>query len=110
MRWELAGALGLASAAVGEQVYMLDRLGLGDAYAARQLLEARRRPGHDKPLPMSWVWGRYGVMSAVPPEEVSAARAARMAMACAPLRELDEAITQPLTARRLSTTWSPHPG
>jgi arabinofuranosyltransferase len=95
-----AGAVGLAGAAAGEDVYVLDRLGLGDAYTARQRLETRRRPGHDKPLPMAWVWGRYGVMSAVPPDQATAARAARTAMACAPLRELDQAITQPLTARR----------
>lgn len=95
-----AGAVGLASAAAGEDVYVLDRLGLGDAYTARQRLETRTRPGHDKPLPMAWVWGRYGVLSAVPADEVDRARAARSALACDPLSELDLAITRPLTPRR----------
>lgn len=95
-----AGAVGLASAAAGADVYVLDRLGLGDAYTSRQRLETRRRPGHDKPLPMAWVWGRYGVLSAVPDDEVGRARAARAALACGPLREVDQAITRPLTARR----------
>lgn len=95
-----AGAVGLASAAAGPQVYVLDRLGLGDPYTARQRLEQRRRPGHDKPLPLSWVWGRYGAVGSVPPDQAAAAGAVRHALACAPLRELDRAISDPLTPRR----------
>jgi arabinofuranosyltransferase len=104
------GVIGLAGAAAGDDVYVLDRLGLGDAYAARQEIETRRRPGHDKPLPIAWVWGRYGVVSDTPPQVVADARAARVAMACAPLRDLREAITAPLTARRIVRNIAAAPG
>lgn len=95
-----AGAVGLPGFAAGAQVHILDRLGLADAYTARQRLVVRRRPGHDKPLPLAWVWGRYGASGDVPAADAGAARAARTAMACPPLRRLDAAITAPLSARR----------
>jgi arabinofuranosyltransferase len=95
-----AGAIGLPGMAAGPDVYVLDRLGLADAYTARLRLDERRRPGHDKPLPLAWVWGRYGAAGAVPADVRGAAQAAATAMTCPPLRELDAAITQPLTARR----------
>jgi len=95
------GAVGLAGAAAGPDVYVLDRLGLGDAFGARQRLVERRRPGHEKPLLIAWVRGRYGVMIEVPPDQAAAARAARTAMSCPPLRELDAAISEPLTAQRV---------
>jgi arabinofuranosyltransferase len=95
-----AGAIGLPGMAAGPEVYVLDRLGLADAYTARLRLEERRRPGHDKPLPLSWVWGRYGAAGTVPPDVRDDATAAAAAMTCPPLHALDAAITQPLTARR----------
>lgn len=95
-----AGAIGLPGMAAGRDVYVLDRLGLADAYTARLRLDERRRPGHDKPLPLSWVWGRYGADGAVPADVRDAAAAAAEAMSCPPLRELDAAITQPLTPQR----------
>jgi arabinofuranosyltransferase len=94
------GGIGLPGAAAGTDVHILDRLGLADAYAARLRLTERRRPGHDKPLPMAWVWGRYGVRDQIPDVQRDAARAVDAAMACPPLRELRRAITTPLTLRR----------
>jgi arabinofuranosyltransferase len=94
------GGIGLPGAAASADVHIMDRLGLADPYAARQRLVTRRRPGHDKPLPLAWVWGRYGAAGSIPTDVVADAEAARTAMSCPPLRELREAITQPLSMDR----------
>lgn len=94
------GGIGLPGAAAGTDVHLVDRLGLADAYTARLRLTERRRPGHDKPLPMAWVWGRYGVPEQIPLVQQAPARAARTAMACPPLRRLHIAVTAPLTLQR----------
>ena len=94
------GGIGLPGVAAGTDVYILDRLGLADAYTARLRLTERRRAGHDKPLPMAWVWGRYGVPGSIPHVQQDAARTVRTALACPPLRRLRRAVTTPLTLHR----------
>src|SRR5262249_32050551 len=50
--------VGVLGYAAGPRVHVVDRLGLGDAIAARLRVERRGRPGHEKWLPDEWVAGR----------------------------------------------------
>lgn len=52
-------AVGLSSYLQPVDVYVLDVLGLGDAFAAHQRLERRGLAGHEKALPPAWVWARF---------------------------------------------------
>ncbi len=51
--------VGLSSYAIGTDVYVLDMLGLGDAFTSHLTLARRGvAPGHEKPLPRPWVAAR----------------------------------------------------
>ena len=96
-------AIGLVGAAAGPDVTVVDRLGLGHAYGARLRLDARGRPGHEKPLPISWVVAQFGDprADAQMPAPPGAIRAARRALDCDATRALRAATTAPLTPRRV---------
>jgi arabinofuranosyltransferase len=113
------GAIGYA---LGPDVYVQDMLGPGDALVARLAL-ARRGwlVGHEKPLPAPWLVAKLtvpgtpvlgGVLAQTPnliplddPRDqplMDRVADARAALACGPLRELQDAISQPLSARRFA--------
>jgi arabinofuranosyltransferase len=55
-----AFGIGLPAYGLGNDVYIIDLLGLADPFTAR--LELRRRgfiPGHEKPIPSAWLVARY---------------------------------------------------
>jgi arabinofuranosyltransferase len=52
-------AVGLSSYLLPTDVYVLDALGLGDAFTAHLELERRGLPGHEKALPAAWIWARF---------------------------------------------------
>jgi arabinofuranosyltransferase len=52
-------AVGLTSYLLPRDVYVLDGLGLGDAFTAHLELERRGLPGHEKALPPAWIWARF---------------------------------------------------
>lgn len=52
-------AVGLTSYELPREAYILDGLGLGDAFAAHLELERRGLPGHEKALPPAWIWARF---------------------------------------------------
>lgn len=96
------GFIGLESFSNGHRVHIVDRAGLADPLASRLQLTIRKRPGHEKRLPLAWVAARF----AQPHpglDGCAAVQAARVALAGGPLRELLEAIEQPLTAARFRT-------
>jgi arabinofuranosyltransferase len=96
---DYVGVLGFVA---GPDVYVADRMGLGDTVAARVEITGRGRPGHEKQLPMAWVLGRVADPAAPPPEGVSlaATEAARAALQCGDLAELQRATTGRLTPGR----------
>jgi arabinofuranosyltransferase len=50
--------VGIVSYALGTDVYVLDLLGLGDAFTAHLELDERGVPAHEKPLPTPWIAAR----------------------------------------------------
>jgi arabinofuranosyltransferase len=95
--------IGLAGFVAGRAVHIADPFGLADPIASRVRMVTRIRPGHEKSRPRDWLVARY-----VDPASLAAATerypgtpAARAALACGDLAELVDAITQPLTWRRI---------
>lgn len=94
--------LGLTGYLAGPRVDIVDRFGLNDPIGSRLEIAARGRPGHEKGLPNAWVLARF-VDPSAPLASTPAVVAARAALGCGSLAELDRAIDQPLTARRFLT-------
>ena len=96
---DYVGVMGFVS---GTDVYVVDRMGLGDTVAARMQVTSRGRPGHEKEMPMAWVLGRVAEPNAPEPEGVSRAAvdAARAALDCGGLADLRSATTGRLTPGR----------
>ena len=95
--------VGLLAYGSGVGVHIVDQLGLGDALTARQRLEARGRPGHEKTLDPAWVFARFAdasettALGAPPPPAVAAAR---RALRCGEIAQILVAVQQPLTVSR----------
>lgn len=90
-----AKAIGITGYFLPSRVGVIDQLGLGDPFASRVQLKGRGRPGHEKELPYAWIVARLGA----PHEgEDAAVAAARHAMSCDVLGELDQATHAPLDA------------
>jgi arabinofuranosyltransferase len=56
--------VGIVGYALGTDVYVLDLLGLGDAFTAHLELEKRGATAHEKPLPAPWIAARLTSPSA----------------------------------------------
>ena len=109
--------IGVVGYALGDEVYVLDMLGLADPVVSRFELERRGATGHEKPIPAAWLVARVSdgpvpddppvapLMSAPlyvsPPGALAAdAVAARRALDCGDLAVLSEAVHDPLTPSR----------
>jgi arabinofuranosyltransferase len=94
-----SGALGLFSYAAGDQVEVVDRLGLASPLAAHQRLGARGRPGHEKLLSSAWWLAQFADPRAPIPAGIDerAVAAARHALACEPFRSLTRDPTRALS-------------
>ncbi len=89
------GAIGVVGYVLPDRVHVVDYNGLSDAIVGRFELPTRGRPGHEKTLPAAWLLGRY----AKPADgEDSAVTAARHALHCGALAELERDVGRPLTA------------
>lgn len=98
-----AGYLGATGAAVPLDQTVADLLGLAYPLGAHMQLGARSLPGHEKPLGLAWLYADYGQAApAVLPAglDPAAVEAARRALACGQLRELQESVRAELTAAR----------
>ncbi|MDP9400328.1 MAG: hypothetical protein M3P39_05150 [Actinomycetota bacterium] len=95
------GSIGRLGYAAGSSVRIGDSLGLADPVGSRvRLIEPRtRRPGHEKEFPEAWYLARFAAGN-LPAARRPQVAAARQALACAPLRELLAATSEPLTAGR----------
>jgi arabinofuranosyltransferase len=121
--------IGIVSYSLGHDWYVLDLLGLGDALTGRLDVDQPGLVGHEKPLPQPWIVARtvaedgsYDAdaiptpsitrpLVVTPPGELDAqADEARTALACAPLVDLDRAISAELTVSRflsnVADAWS----
>lgn len=86
------GHIGVTGVAAGTDVHLVDVLGLADPLAARMELARRVRAGHEKSLPVPWIFARSGIDAGGP--QVADARTA---LGCQRLRELGRATTDPIT-------------
>lgn len=89
--------LGIASAVLGLRVHLVDFYGLADAIGARQRLQDRGRPGHEKRWNTYWVAAKYAARSSTSDGRVGNAR---RALDCGAVAELRRAITEPLSWAR----------
>lgn len=96
------GYIGMVSYAAGPDVWVVDRLGLGDPVASRLAITRRARPGHEKELHLAWPIARFTPADYTPSDPVLARQveAARHALACDPIDRMLDAATEPLTVGR----------
>jgi len=96
------GSIGRIGYAAGPGLWIVDRYGLADPVAGRLRLEGprRRRPGHEKELPLPWALARFADPATV--DRDPAVRAARAAAGCGALRDVLAGVTAPLTAGRFA--------
>ncbi|RAL21754.1 hypothetical protein DL240_12955 [Lujinxingia litoralis] len=90
-------SIGMTSLWLGRDVYMVDRVGLANPISARLKLRKRGRPGHEKMLSNSWYVARF---AAPTPGEDASVAAARRALSCGELAELEEAVRGELSVER----------
>jgi arabinofuranosyltransferase len=89
------GAIGISGYLLPPSVHLLDRHGLADPLVAHSELGERGRPGHEKTLPAAWAVARF---TAPAPVEDAAVAAARRALQCGALADLQRAGQGPMTA------------
>ncbi len=103
--------IGVLGYLAGLDVHVIDRQGLSDPIAARLLLTARGRPGHEKLLPEAWIVARFGDPEAAVLRFPAAPEAAR-ALGCGELARLLRAVDGPLTLSRflsnVRAAWTLH--
>lgn len=96
-------AIGAVSYAAGTDVFVIDRLGLGDPVGSR-LTNAQNglQPGHEKFTTLQWIEARYAAPRAQDPDPLRqlATGQARQALSCGDLARLLRDIEAPLTPGR----------
>jgi arabinofuranosyltransferase len=108
----ITGNLGITGVRAGRHVHIIDPSGLSDPFAGRVRLTARGRPGHEKRLDFAWIQARFADPQGVADHAAhqinggtiqpapGAVAAARRALRCGELRDIDAAVTEPLTPAR----------
>lgn len=100
--------IGIACAAIPPHITIIDPLGLNDQIGSRMELKKRGRPGHEKIAPAAWFLARYrpGIGLVInqqlgdafkQKESPESIEWARKALNTAPLKELEDAVTAPMT-------------
>jgi arabinofuranosyltransferase len=109
--------IGVGGYALGPDVYVIDRLGLADALISRFEVRGHGPTGHEKPIPGPWLAARVatgpvdpdqlrppafgGVLYESPPGQFDEdTEAARQALGCGDLRDLDAAVHEPMGVGR----------
>ncbi|HEY7069948.1 MAG TPA: hypothetical protein VH479_07545 [Acidimicrobiales bacterium] len=97
------GSIGVPAYQLGTDVWVVDIGGLAEPLAARTDPIPGRQAGHRKQVDDEWYIARFGVVTdASPPAVQDAAEA----LQCAPVRDLLDAVDEPLTPGRfLSNMW-----
>lgn len=93
----MRGAIGLRGVKYGPGVHVVDRFGLADPIAARTVLHKTGRPGHEKQMPIVWPIARFTAPREGDSKPLTDARAV---LACEPVQELLDAVTEPMSLSR----------
>ncbi len=102
------GFLGITGAVAPLDFRIADVFGLAYPLDAHfQLIERGAMPGHEKPIPLVWLFADYADPAVPPPPgpaadgfTPAAIAAARQALQCGELRELHEAVREPMSWNR----------
>ena len=89
--------IGIFGTVVGWNVHVVDRYGLVDPIGSRMMLTSRGRPGHEKRYSNIWMVARFGDTTQIHDDAV---HAAVEALECSPLKDLTDAVSEPMTFRR----------
>ncbi|HEX6421809.1 MAG TPA: hypothetical protein VFZ77_25115 [Acidimicrobiales bacterium] len=109
------GSIGVPAYHAGIDVWVIDLGGLGEPLAARSPAIPGRPAGHRKQVDPAWHEARWGVeqppdagsrTGPQEPPDPDAFRAAEAALACGPVHDLLDAVTEPVTPGRfLGNVW-----
>jgi arabinofuranosyltransferase len=80
----------------------VDQYGLAYALGSHQVGDPNGRPGHTKWVIPAWIVAEYSNVTQAPGIPAAQLAAARKALSCGPLAELDQATQAPLTAGRFA--------
>ena len=94
------GLLGIGGAGTPLDGLVVDQHGLAYALGSHQVGDPNGRPGHTKWVIPAWIVAEYSNVTQAPGIPAAQLAAARKALSCGPLAELDQATQAPLTASR----------
>ena len=83
----------------------MDQHGLSYALGSHLVGDPNGRPGHTKWVIPAWIVAEYSNVTQAPGIPAAQLAAARKALSCGPLAELDQATQAPLTASRFATNF-----
>ena len=83
----------------------MDQHGLSYALGSHLVGDPNGRPGHAKWAIPAWVVAEYSNVTQAPGIPAAQLAAARKALSCGPLAELDQATQAPLTASRFAVNF-----
>ncbi len=89
--------IGMQSLLFGPKIYVVDQVGLADPVSSRLVLTKRKRPGHEKFLPVYWYVARFSEPTVGEDPQITVAR---KALGCGDLAELQRAVEGELTWSR----------
>jgi len=92
--------LGIGGAGTPLDGLVVDQHGLAYALGSHQVGDPNGRPGHTKWVIPAWIVAEYSNVTQAPGIPAAQLAAARKALSCGPLAELDQATQAPLTAGR----------
>ncbi|WP_406289724.1 hypothetical protein [Embleya sp. NBC_00896] len=97
-------SLGMNGAATPLRGIAIDDLALAYPLGAHIELTTRGRPGHEKQIDAAWVLAEYADPAAPLPADIDPIRvaAARHALTCGPLKELQDSVRAPMTWTRFA--------
>jgi arabinofuranosyltransferase len=99
------GLLGLSGAGTPLNGLVVDEHGLSYALGSHQVGDRGGRPGHTKWVIPAWIVAEYSNVTQVPGIPTAQLAAARKALSCGRLAELDQATQAPLTASRFASNF-----
>jgi arabinofuranosyltransferase len=96
----VATLLGTGGAGTPLDGLVVDQMGLSYALGAHQVAAPDGRPGHAKSVSPAWIVAEYSNVTTAPGIPAAQLRAARAALSCGALAELNDATEGPLTPGR----------
>jgi arabinofuranosyltransferase len=97
--------LGIGGAGTPLDGLVVDQYGLAYALGSHQVGDPNGRPGHTKWVIPAWILAEYSNVTQAPGIPAAQLAAARKALSCSTLAELDQATQAPLTVSRFASNF-----